>query len=175
MFTTKWRFARAPLAVMRASAWAAMLLALSTATHARQQQQPQPATRQSDEEVVRIDSALMQAGVTVLDKQGRFVEGLKAEQFEVLVDGKPQAVSFFQQVAAGSPEERAKLALAGDARARMASRPGAEPQARGRAVIFFLDDLHMPSESITRARKLILHFIDKEMGEDDLAAVASAS
>lgn len=175
MFTTKRCFARTPLAALRASAWAAMFLALSTVTQAQQQQQGQPATQQSDEEVVKIESALMQAGVTVLDKQGRFVEGLKAEQFEVLVDGKPQAVSFFEQVAAGSPEERAKLALAGDARARVASRPGAEPQARGRTVIFFLDDLHMPSESITRARKLIQHFVDKEMGEDDVAAVASAS
>jgi VWFA-related protein len=166
MFTTKRRFARAPLAALRAVACAALLLALSPVTHS--QQQP-------DEDVVKIDSALMQAGVTVLDKQGRFVGGLKAEQFEVLVDGKPQSISFFEQVAAGTAEERAKLALAGDARARAAVRPGAEPQARGRVIIFFLDDLHMPHESVTRARKLIQHFVDKEMGEDDLAAVASAS
>lgn len=175
MFTTKRRFARAPLSAPRASAWAAVLLALSAVALAQQQGQRQPAAQQSDEEVVKIDSALMQAGVTVLDKQGRFVEGLKAEQFELLVDGKPQSVSFFQQVAAGSPEESAKLALAGDARARLSARPGSEPQARGRAVIFFLDDLHMPSESVIRARKLIQHFVDKEMGEDDVAAVASAS
>jgi VWFA-related protein len=175
MFTTKRRFSRAPLAALRAVACAALLLPLSAATHSRQQQQKPPAQQQPDEDVVKIDSALMQAGVTVLDKQGRFVGGLKAEQFEVLVDGKPQAVSFFEQVAAGSPEERAKLARAGDARARAASRPGAEPQARGRAIIFFLDDLHMPPESVTQARKLIEHFVDKEMSDDDLAAVASAS
>lgn len=160
-------------ALLRASVFlAASLLALSPAAFA-QQQQPEP---QQSEEVVKIESTLMQAGVTVLDKQGRFVEGLKSEQFELLIDGKPQPISFFEQVAAGSPEERKKLALAGDARARAASRPGgAEPQSRGRAAIFFLDDLHMSTESITRARKLIQHFIDKEMGEDDLAAVASAS
>lgn len=153
---------------------AASLLALSLAAFAQQQQQQQPAPQQS-EEVVKIESTLMQAGVTVLDKQGHFVDGLKPDQFELLVDGKPQSISFFEQMSAGSPEERKKLALAGDARARAASRPGDEPQARGRAVIFFLDDLHMPTESITRARKLIQHFVDKEMGEDDLAAVASAS
>ena len=163
---------RSVRALLRASVFlAASLIALSPAAFAQQQQ---PATQQT-EEVVKIESTLMQAGVTVLDKQGRFVEGLKSDQFELLVDGKPQSVSFFEQVAAGSPEERTKLALAGDARARAASRPGAEPQPRGRAVIFFLDDLHMPTESVARARKLIQHFIDKEMGEDDLAAVASAS
>lgn len=161
-------------ALLRASAFlAASLLALSPAALSQQQQQPAP---QQNEEVVKIESTLMQAGVTVLDKQGRFVDGLKSDQFELLVDGKPQPLSFFEQVAAGSPEERAKLALAGDARARAASRPGAAgPQARGRAVIFFLDDLHMPTESVARARKLIQYFVDKEMGEDDVAAVASAS
>lgn len=173
MFKTKWRFSRAPLVALRAFACGALLLGIPAVTHP-QQQQP-PAAQQPDDEVVKIDSALMQAGVTVLDKQGRFVEGLKAEQFEVMVDGKPQSVSFFEQVAAGTTEERAKLALAGDARARAAARPGAEPQARGRSVIFFLDDLHMGPENIKSARKLIEHFVDKEMGEDDMAAVASAS
>lgn len=171
MSETKRRSARAAL---RAPARAALLLlALSPAAFA--QQREQPAARQPDEEVVKIEAALMQAGVTVLDRQGRFVEGLKAEQFEVLVDGRPQSLSFFEQVAAGGPEERAKLARAGDARARAAARPGAEPQGRGRAVIFFLDDLHMSSESITSARKLIQHFADREMREDDAAAVATAS
>lgn len=170
MSKTKRRSARAAL---RAPARAALLLILSLPAFA--QQREQPAARQSDEQVVKIESALMQAGVTVLDRQGRFVEGLKAEQFEVLVDGRPQSLSFFEQVAAGGPEERAKLARAGDASARAAARPGAEPQARGRAVIFFLDDLHMSSESIRSARKLILHFVDNEMREDDMAAVATAS
>ena len=171
MPNTKRRSARAAL---RAPARAALLLlALSLAAFA--QQREQPAAQRSDEEVVKIESALTQAGVTVLDRQGRFVEGLKAEQFEVIVDGRPQSLSFFEQVAAGSPEERAKLARAGDARARAAARPGAEPQAHGRAVIFFLDDLHMSTENLTSARKLIQHFVDKEMREDDMAAVATAS
>lgn len=163
-------------ALLRASLFcSASLLALSLAASAQQQQQQQQPAPQQSEEVVKIESTLMQAGVTVLDKQGHFVDGLKPDQFELLVDGKPQPISFFEQVAAGSPEERKKLALAGDARARAASRPGDEPQARGRAVIFYLDDLHMSIEGVTRARKLIQHFVDKEMGEDDVAAVASAS
>lgn len=161
--------ARARRALLRAFVRAVSLLVLSIAAAAQQQQQ-QPAPQQS-EDVVRIESALVQAGVTVLDKQGRFVNGLKSEQFEVLIDGRPQAVSFFEQVTAGSPEERVKLALAGDVRAR----ERVEPQALGRTVIFFLDDLHMPSESVTRARKLIQHFVEREMGEDDIAAVASSS
>jgi VWFA-related protein len=166
-------------ALLRASLSAALLLQLSPAALARRrQQQPPPAAQQQQqsEEVIRVDSALMQAGVTVLDKQGRFVEGLKSEQFEVLVDGKPQSVSFFEQVAAGSPEERARIVAAGGARtATSPARPADAPQALGRVVLFFLDDLNMPVESLMRARKLIEFFVDKEMGDEDLAAVGCAS
>ena len=93
MSTTKRRLARAPLAALRAAACAALLLlALPNATRSQQQQQPQ---QRPDEDVVKIDSALMQAGVSVFDKQGRFVGGLQAEQFEVMGDGKPTSASLF--------------------------------------------------------------------------------
>jgi VWFA-related protein len=174
MFITNRRSARTPRKALRASLSAALFLQLSLGALAQQQQQQPPATQQS-EEVIRVESALMQAGVTVLDKQGRFVEGLKSEQFDVLVDGKPQSVSFFEQVAAGSTEERAKIVAASGERVRATVRPGDAPQAQGRLVLFFLDDLHMPVESLMRARKLIQYFVDKEMGEDDAAAVGCAS
>lgn len=38
--------------------------------------------------------------VTVIDKQGKFVTGLKAEDFQILENGKPQVVKYF---AAGQP------------------------------------------------------------------------
>lgn len=138
-------------------------------------QEQKPAQNQSDD-VVLIETTLMQAGVTVLDKQGRFVDNLKAEQFEVRVDGKPQTISSFERVAAGSSEERAKLETARGAKASPASAKysSALPD-QGRVALFFLDDLHMTPESIVRARKVIQHFIDKEMGQNDVAAVASAS
>ena len=155
-----------------------LLLAFAPVFHSPVSAQEAPARRpapQQSEDVIRVDTALMQAGVTVLDKQGRFVKGLDAEQFEVLVDGKPQAISFFEYVAASGPEERAKLAAAGDARAAAAKRTGDAVWAQGRSVIFFLDDLHMSAESMGNARKLIQYFVDKEMGDDDVAAIGSAS
>lgn len=45
----------------------------------------------------------------VFDKQGRFVDGLKREQFELVIDGKPQPIAFFEQVRAGSAQEEARL------------------------------------------------------------------
>src|SRR6266403_6104307 len=38
---------------------------------------------EQDDEVLRINSALVQTDVMVFDKQGRFAEGLKPEQFQL--------------------------------------------------------------------------------------------
>ena len=76
-----------------------------------QQSQPQPEQEQADD-VVRISTELVQTDVTVLDRQGRFVDGLKKEDFELKVDGKPVEVNFFERVAAGSINEEAQIAAA---------------------------------------------------------------
>jgi VWFA-related protein len=120
---------------------------------------------------------LVQASVTVLDKQGRFVDGLKREQFELRVDGKPQPISFFERVEAGSSSEEALGAAArGKSRAGTEKNQGrgALPD-RGRTFFFFVDDLHMQADSISRARKTILQFLDREMGQNDQVAISSAS
>jgi hypothetical protein len=75
-------------------------------------QQPAPAPEQA-EDVVRITSELVQTDVSVFDKRGRFVEDLRPEQFELQVNGRPQAVAFFERVRAGSRSEAAQLSAAG--------------------------------------------------------------
>ena len=54
---------------------------------------PSPAKRQDD--VVRVYTELVQTDVMVFDKQGKFVNGLTADNFELLIDGKPRAYSEF--------------------------------------------------------------------------------
>src|SRR5690349_22765092 len=63
------------------------------------------------QDVIRTNTELVQTAVTVLDKKGHFVEGLQREQFELMVDGKPRPVTFFERVAAGSPRELEIAAL----------------------------------------------------------------
>lgn len=132
---------------------------------------------QEQDEVVRIRAELVQAGVTVLDKQGRFVDGLEREQFELRVDGKLQPISFFERVGAGSSGEAALFtATRGASRADTEKNRlrGALPD-RGRTFFFFVDDLHMGADSILRARKTILEFIGRELGQNDQLTVSSAS
>ncbi|HYP53516.1 MAG TPA: VWA domain-containing protein [Pyrinomonadaceae bacterium] len=136
---------------------------------------PAPA---QDEDVVRVEAELVQTDVMVFDKQGKFVDGLRPEDFELKVDGKPQPVSFFERVVAGSVDEDAQLAAARGGRTRSTSTsPGAAPKPldRGRVVVFFVDDLHLSPSSVKSARDTLLKFVNEQMGQNDQAVVASAS
>lgn len=59
--------------------------------------------------MIRVNTELVQTDVMVFDKKGHFVDGLQRGQFELSVDGKPQPISFFEQVKAGSAKEQAQL------------------------------------------------------------------
>src|SRR5205807_6371952 len=63
-----------------------------------------------DDDVLRIKTELVQTDLMVFDKQGRFVEGLRPEQFELSVDGKAQPISILERVISGSRTEASQLA-----------------------------------------------------------------
>jgi VWFA-related protein len=114
----------------------------------------------------------------VFDKQGRFIENLQRDQFELRVDGKPKPISFFERVKAGSLNEDAQLAAArGDARPSTSTSEAGRvvPMDRGRIVLFYVDDLHLSMENTGRVRKMLSSFIEDQMGQNDEAAIASAS
>ncbi|MET0626601.1 MAG: VWA domain-containing protein [Pyrinomonadaceae bacterium] len=134
-----------------------------------------PAAGKEDEEVVRISTELVQTDVMVFDKSGKFVEGLSPEQFELKVDGRPQQIAFFERVRAGTVDEDAQIAAARGGSAGGRPGGGALPLDRGRTVLFFVDDLHLSAGSTSHIRKTLLRFIEEEIGQNDEAAVISAS
>jgi VWFA-related protein len=138
-------------------------------------QQNLPQTQQEPDDVVRINTELVQTDVMVFDKQGRFVDGLKPEQFQLFVDGKQQAVSFFERVTTGSASEEAPLAAARGRSVSLEKATGVVPSDRGRVIYFFVDDMHMAPANLIRARKTILQFIDRQMGQNDQMAITSVS
>lgn len=155
----------------------ALLLCFVTAPICALAQQPAPTPSSQDDEVLRINTDLVQTDVMVFDKSGQFVDNLKREQFELRVDGKPQAISFFDRVTAGSASEEAQLAAA-----RGIPRPAQEQNQgsvgvldRGRIIVFFIDDLHLTIDSLRRTQKTLLHFINDEMGQNDQVAISAAS
>lgn len=146
------------------------------AIHGQQPTQNKPAVQ--DDDVLRIKTELVQTDVTVFDKQGRFVEGLRPEQFELSLDGKSQSISFFERVAAGSAREAAQMAAARSGSSKgseesTAAMPGSSSQ--GRVIFFFLDDLHLREASLVRARKALSEFVENQMSQNDRVAIVSAS
>src|SRR5437868_6003015 len=143
---------------------AVLLLLALTVIHvglAYAQQPQKPVT----DDVLRVNTELVQTAITVIDKQGRFVDGLNRDQFELTVDGKPRPISFFERVTAGSPREE-QLTAAPDLSPANSKAPAASTT-RGRSLIFFIDDMHMSAESLHRTRAMMRHFLDTEMTTKD--------
>jgi VWFA-related protein len=132
--------------------------------------------RQDPPDVLRVYTDLVQTDVMVFDKHGRFVNGLKKEEFELRIDGKAKPLEFFERVTTGSATEESQLAAArGWSGVNNTKGARAIPLDRGRPIYFYIDDLHLDSHSLKTTQKLIKQFIDKVMGQNDEAAVASAS
>jgi VWFA-related protein len=134
--------------------------------------------REQADDVVRVKTELVQTDITVVDKQGRFAKGLSPDDFELRIDSKLQPLSFFEEVTSGSVEEEKQLTAArkGDA-AALAKLPGTPDSGsdRGRVIFFFVDDVHLTGEGLSRARSVLTHFVENQMTAKDRVAVVSTS
>src|ERR1043166_981759 len=144
---------------------------LACAAAAAQTTQTPPPQKQSDD-VVRVYTELVQTDVMVFDKQGHFADNLTRDNFELRIDGKPRQIESFEKITAGSDEE-SQLAAARGSTTINVKRP--VPLDRGRIVFFYLDDFHMDLSGLNSAKKVITQFIEKDMGQNDQAAIASAT
>ena len=135
------------------------------------QAQTKPAPSPEQDDVIRVNTELVQTDVMVFDKKGQFVDGLKAEQFALKVDNKPQTISFLDRVTSGKVVDPSPSAGTGSNPAS----PTTTTAIRGRTVIFFIDDLHLAPDSLSRTRTALLEFVEHGMNENDLVAITSSS
>jgi VWFA-related protein len=156
------------------------LFLLSTATclllfptiygQTKPEQKPPEPPRSEPDDVIKFDTSLVQTDVMVFDKNGRFVEGLKPEQFQLKINNTQREISFFEAIkpgAANQPEEPKPGQSSAVEAARAAS--------QRRSVVFFIDDLHLAPDSLERTRKALLEFINRGVGEKDMVAITSPS
>jgi len=135
------------------------------------QAQTKPAPSPEQDDVIRVNTELVQTDVMVFDKKGQFVDGLQAEQFALKVDNKPQTISFLDRVTSGKVADPSPSAGTGSNPAS----PTTTTAIRGRTVIFFIDDLHLAPDSLSRTRTALLEFVEHGMNENDLVAITSSS
>lgn len=154
--------------IQLAMCFAIVAITLASVGYAQQPKQSPP----DPPDVIRVKTELIQAEVMVLDRQGRFVEGIPADQFQIQFSGERRTPSFFEEVIAGSSRERAQIAAV---RSTIDDSPVLPATDHGRLIFFFLDDFHLGPESIARARTALLKFVDGEMEAGDQVAIVSAT
>ncbi len=138
-----------------------------------------PSQQQSDY-VFRTGSELVLVNVTVRDKSGNFVQGLKPENFTILEDNKPQKVVSFdvenvdavpatdvaqaKPLAEPAPESTNQPTSAADAAKQFKDR---------RLIVLFFDLSAMEPDEIDHAVTSAEHYVDTQMAAADLVSIVS--
>jgi VWFA-related protein len=112
---------------------------------------------------VRVDAIEIEAFVT--DQQGNPVTGLTADEFQILEDGKPQAITSFSQV--DIPFER--RADTRDLGAVVDPDVVANDHSDGRVYMFVLDEV--PPGVALRSRVFVRRFLERHFAANDRGAV----
>ena len=131
-------------------------------------QNPPPAPAQPPQPTFKVAVDYVEVDVVVTDRQGNLVRDLKKDDFQVLEDGKRQAITTFTLV--DIPIERGDRPL-------FAAEP-IEPDVKtnekpfdGRVYVMVIDDLHTRFGRSQRVKVAAKQFIERRLGANDLMAI----
>ncbi len=127
-------------------------------------------------EIVRLD-------VVVTDADGKLVRDLRREDFRILEDGKPQAITQFlvvtrspaAPVAAPAVAEAPSTAKPAAPAEPVGPAPAESPAGPGRYVAIFVDDLHIAAANLDRTKEALHRFVAEFLGPDDRVAIVTSS
>jgi len=134
--------------------------------------------------VIRIDVNLVQVDAVVTDSRNKHVSNLKAEDFEILQDGKPQKITNFSYItAAATPAPRNSVSMTAvpvtDKRATVAAPPPPpaplKPADVRRMIALVVDDLGLSFASIAHVHESLRKFVNQEMQPGDMVAIIRTS
>jgi len=166
---------------MRAITISSVGLVLATAlaaalAAAQQPPSPQePTTPPTPEVTFKVEVNYVEEDVRVVDREGRFVRGLKREDFQVLEDGKPQKVETFGMVDIPNTRPRTPLYLGPDALPIEPDVAVNKQVLDGRLYLLVLDDYHVAPLRSQNVRNIARRFVREKLGPDDQAAVVVTS
>ena len=151
-----------PRHALIACVWIAGLLTVVThGQQAGEQQEQRPPTFRTGTNLVRVD-------VSVMDRDGKPVRTLTADDFELRENGELQSISSFKLVDAnGQPTDDMSLPI-------RSKQHAAAEAARDdvRVFVLFWDEYHIDQfGSAVRAREQLSHFMLQAFGPTDLVAL----
>ncbi len=127
--------------------------------------------RQDPQDVVRVTTALVQVDV-VVTKDGKQVTDLKAEDFEILEDGRRRQITNFTYISVDSAKPSTSTT---DPKPNSVSpvklaKPPAPHEVR-RTVAIVVDDLGMSFQSMANLRNYLRKFVSESLGPKDIVAI----
>jgi VWFA-related protein len=120
--------------------------------------------------VVPVGVELVQVDAVVTDKNGRYVTDLRAEDFEIVEDGRSRAISNFRYVEAGAAPRVPAPAAAPTLHAS-ASPPPTPSASDARTLAVVIDDMSLTFEGNLYARTALDHLIDERLAPGELVAI----
>ncbi|MBS1874606.1 MAG: VWA domain-containing protein [Acidobacteria bacterium] len=115
---------------------------------------------------LRVSVTLVQVDAVVTGRDGRHVEDLTRNDFELFEDGRKREITHFSYVRLGEAADPARAAYGGA--------PPRREQVR-RTLAIVVDDLRMSWDSVHRTRETLDRFIDRQMAPGDVVAIISTS
>ncbi len=129
---------------------------------------PAPQSQNPSQPVLTIDSTrLVQIPVIVTDKEGHYVSGLTAKDFELFDDGRLAEIDVFSAPRPDSPAGQASAALPADTFSNRHLPIGAPPPA---VTAILIDGLNNRFEYLAKARNQTLDFLSK-LGPHDAVSL----
>lgn len=127
----------------------------------------------SDGPLISVGTQLLQLDTVVVDKQGKPVDNLKKEDFELLEDGKPQEIAFFSLVRNGVVVGKATPTLT-DSGIKSPEKE-VEEVVEPRYFAVLVDDLHISIPNMTYLKKALSELVEKRIGEGDSLLIVTTS
>ena len=126
----------------------------------------------TDDDVVRVTTDLVQIDAVVTDQDGKPVTDLRAEDFEIFEDKKPQQITAFSYVSTdtGAIASSAPPSVAAKNAPPVRPDPLRPDQVR-RTLVFVVDDLGLSFSSFSAVRSGLKKFVDERMQPGDLVAI----
>lgn len=132
-------------------------------------QQP---VRQTDDDVVRINTNLVQVDAVITDSKGRMVTDLSPDELDIQEDGKSQKITNLSFVSLESKEvTRPQPWTTADKSAPPPPPVRLRPDQVRRTMALVVDDLGLSFESAFSVRHTLRKFLDEQMQPDDLVAI----
>ena len=127
---------------------------------------------------LRTTSDLVRIDVEVTDRSGASIKGLRADQFTVTDNGKPQKISSFvyadiEAIEQAGNEDQKPITIPVDPPAPLPEEAVTNAVRDRRLLVLFFDMTSMENDDLLRAHDAAQKFIDKQMTPADLVSVVT--